>query len=289
MAEKKDIMIKEYLNKKVEVGDKVVVKEVRLYRYAGNPQHRVTVSVKEVYEDGRILVENSAPYRDDVVLYEGEYELDTYRIGANPFPKKSWRSAIHTFNFSMDSILHRFGVTEGHDIYEMNPTTVVNGVKFDEVNFNPYVFDSNGNKQYYQRDYCWTLEQEQLLIESIYNSLNCGMVVVRKRSYEWVTRQIEMGNHEVSFWDIVDGKQRVHALIRFVCDEFQDMHGNYFSDLSEWAKNEFLSSMVLSYGELGETATDNDVIATFLGVNYTGVPMTNEHIDYVKEIQNKLK
>jgi hypothetical protein len=37
-----------------------------------------------------------------------------------------------------------------------------------------------------------------------------------------------------------------------------------------------------------ENATDEDVIATFLGVNFTGVPMSQEHIDYVKEIQKKL-
>ena len=115
------------------------------------------------------------------------------------------------------------------------------------------------------------------------------MVVLRKRSWEWVTKQIDMGNKEVSFWDVVDGKQRLNALSRFVCDKFKDLHGNYFSDLSDWAKNEFLDSMVVSYGELGEGSSDEDVIATFLGVNFTGVPMTQEHIDYVKSIQNKLK
>jgi hypothetical protein len=115
------------------------------------------------------------------------------------------------------------------------------------------------------------------------------MVVVRKRSWEWVTQQIKNGNDEVSFWDIVDGKQRLNALVRFVCDKFKDSRGNYFSDLSEWAQNKFLDSMVIAYAELGETATDEDVIETFLGVNYTGTPMTKEHIESVKSIQSKLK
>jgi len=30
------------------------------------------------------------------------------------------------------------------------------------------------------------------------------------------------------------------------------------------------------------------MIKDFLGVNYTGVPMSQEHIDFVKEIQKKL-
>ena len=198
---------------------------------------------------------------------------------------------MRTVMYDMSTILSQFGVHAwrgGAERREENKYTH-KGVEVTEVNYNPYVFDCNGNKEYYQRDYCWSLEQEQLLIESIYQSINCGMVVVRKRSFEWIEEQIEKGNKEISFIDIVDGKQRIHALIRFVLDEFTDLHGNHFSDLSEYAKVQFCNSMVLTYGELGENASDEDVIATFLGVNYTGVPMTNEHIDYVKEIQNKLK
>ena len=291
MAEKKDIMIEEYLKKGVVVGDKVIVEEGLLYPYAKCPQRSVSVMVKETYDDGRILVANSASYRDDVVLSDGQYKLDTYHIGANPFPKKSWRSAIRTLNFDLSSILHRVGVVEWADgkWREHGDINIIDGVRFNEANFNPYVFESDGTKFYYQRDYCWTNEQEKLFIESIYNSINCGMIVVRKRSWEWVTKQIENGNEEVSFWDIVDGKQRLNALIRFVCDKFKDLHGNYFSDLSDWAKNEFLDSMVISYAELGETAIDEDVIETFLGVNHTGTPMAKEHIESVKSIQGKLK
>ena len=291
MAGKKDKMLEEYLKKKIVAGDSVNVAEGLLYPYANDPNRSATVKVKEVYDDGHILVANSMSYREDVVLHEGQYKLDTYHIGANPFPNKSWRSSIRTLAFDLSSILHRVGVIEHLDgkWVEQYDVAVIDGVKFNEVNFNPYVFDADGNKLYYQRDYCWTNEQERCFIESIYNSINCGMVVVRKRSWAWVAQQIKNGNEEVSFWDIVDGKQRLHALSRFVCDKFKDSHGNYFSDLSEWAQNEFLDSMVIAYAELGETATDEDVIETFLGVNHTGTPMTKEHIESVKMIQSKLK
>lgn len=291
MGTKKDKLVSEYLKRDVEVCDMVIVEEGLLYKYCKDPKREVSVTVKKTLEDGSILVSNSENYREDAIIHAGDYRLDTFHIGANPFPKKTWKSELRAVNYDISTILNRFGVwvwRKGSTVRE-EPPYVYGGVEVSEVNYNPYVFDSEGNKEYYQRDYCWSLEQEQLFIESIYQEINCGMIVVRKRNFDWIEGQIDNGNKEVSFFDIVDGKQRIHTLIRFVFDEFQDLHGNYFSDLSECAKVKFCNSMVLTYGELGENATDEDVIATFLGVNYMGVPMSKGHIDYVKEIQNKLK
>ena len=290
MGTKRDKLVQEYLKKDVEVGDSVIIEEGLLRSFCRDPHHDITVTVKRVLDDGSIVVcDKDNDYRE--VIKPGDYEFDTFRIGANPFPKKTWRGELRTVNYDISTILGQFGVRvwrKGSTVRE-EPPYVYGGVEVSEVNYNPYVFDREGNKEYYQRDYCWTFEQEQLFIESIYQEINCGMIVVRKRNFNWIEGQIDKGNNEVSFLDVVDGKQRIHTLIRFVFDEFQDLHGNYFSDLSEYAKVKFCNSMVLTYGELGENATDDDVIATFLGVNYMGVPMSKGHIDYVKEIQNKLK
>ena len=218
--------------------------------------------------------------------------MDIFNVGADPFPEKSWRSDIRTINYDLSCILGKFGVhvwRKGAELRKDEPYMFYGNVKVGDVNFNPYVFDADGNKMYYQRGWCWTLEQKRLLIESIYQSINCGMIIVRERSTKWVEEQIGKGNNDVSFADIVDGKQRIGALVEFVLDGYTDLHGNYFSDLSEKAKVKFCNSMALTYAELGENATDDDVIAAFLGVNFTGVPMTQEHIDYVKSIQSKLK
>ena len=88
--------------------------------------------------------------------------------------------------------------------------------------------------------------------------------------------------------DIVDGKQRLDAIRGFVTNEYPDLHGNYFSDLSEYARRKFEDFTSFCYAELDEDATDADVIRTFLNVNFTGVKMSKEHIDFVKEINNKL-
>ena len=217
--------------------------------------------------------------------------MDIFNVGADPFPEKSWRSDIRTVNYDLSCILGKFGVhvwRKGAELREDVPYLFYGGVKVGEVNFNPYVFDADGNKMYYQRDWCWTLEQKQLFIESIYQSINCGMVIVRERSTKWVEEQINNGNKEVSYSDVVDGKQRIGALVEFVLDGYTDLHGNYFSDLSEKAKVKFCNSMALTYAELGENATDEDTISAFLGVNFTGVPMSKEHIEYVQKIQSKL-
>ena len=289
MAEKKEKLIKEFLSSNIKVGDNVIVKKKLLGGYSNNPERDETVTVKEVY-DHSIKVSNTENYLDDVVLEDGQYQRSIFHVGANPFPNKCWRSTLRTTNFDLACMLNLLGysIIGEKPINNARKAYIYKGVDVPEVNDNPYIYDKDGNKQYYQRDYCWTLEQEQLFIESIYQSINCGMIVVRKRSFNYIESEIDKGNTEVAFWDIVDGKQRLHCLIRFIFDEFKDLHGNYFSDLSERAKRQFEGSSVLTYGELEENATDEDVIATFLGVNFTGVPMSQEHIDYVKEIQKKL-
>lgn len=292
MGTKRDKLVSEYLKRDVEAGDMVIVEEGLLYKYCKDPKREVSVTVKKTLEDGSILVSNSENYREDAIIHAGDYRLDTFRIGADPFPEKSWRSGIRTVNYDLSCILGKFGVhvwRKGAEVRKYEPYAFYKNVQICEVNYNPYVLDSEGNKMYYQRDWCWTLEQKQLFIESIYQSINCGMIIVRERSTKWVEEQINNGSKDVAYSDIVDGKQRIGALVEFVLDGYTDLHGNYFSDLSEKAKVKFCNSMALTYAELGENATDEDTISAFLGVNFTGVPMSKEHIDYVKEIQNKLK
>ena len=55
----------------------------------------------------------------------------------------------------------------------------------------------DGNKEYYQRDFCWTIKDKQLLIDSIYNQINCGQILVRKRSWQHMKEEVENGLDEV--------------------------------------------------------------------------------------------
>lgn len=99
---------------------------------------------------------------------------------------------------------------------------------------------------------------------------------------------IKKGETEIAFNDIIDGKQRLCTLKSFIFDEFQDLHGNYYSDLSFKAQNYLTNNQLISFSELPENTDDKTVIKQFLRLNFAGIPQSEEHIEYVKNIYKKL-
>lgn len=288
MGNKKEKLIKEFVNKPYQVEDEVYV-PIKVFRSYSTNDKNILCKIIGIDKDYVYVKITDSSLSSD----KGTYTIDktqiigknTYHIGVNPFPEKDWHSRLTTTQFSLDSILFRCGWDKRNRGLRTN-----NGEEFnpDEMNFNPYVIDKDGNKRYYQRDFVWGLKDKQLLIESIYNGINCGKIIVRERGFDYVLNEANKGNKEVAYRDIVDGKQRIGAILDFVNDKFCDLHGNYFSDFSNRAQHKFLNSDVLTYASLGENATDEDTIETFLMVNFTGKPMSRDHIDYVKKILNKI-
>ena len=108
---------------------------------------------------------------------------------------------------------------------------------------------------------------------------------MRNRSWDYIEKRVKAGHtNHIAWKDVVDGKQRLNAILGFVNNEFQDSYGNYFQDLSYRAQRRFFGFMAISYGELGENATDQDVQKVFLNINFTGIQMSQDHIDFVKSI-----
>lgn len=166
-------------------------------------------------------------------------------------------------------------------------TETIDGHKVNECNFNPYIINIKGEREYYQRELVWDLNDKQLLIDSIYNNIDIGKFVIRKYSFSYIKSELEKGNTEVAFYDVIDGKQRLNALIEFGNGKFKDSAGHYYNELDEVSKRKFAQYTKLSYSCLGETATDKDAIDTFLYVNFTGKQMSQDHIDFVKTINVK--
>lgn len=288
MAEYKNKIIKEYLESPIKVGDKVKVKRSLLNSYNKNPNRKETCEVVEVLENESIIIEipnRDCSYRKNIEITKDNYEKDTFFIGSNPFPTKRWLARLRTVNFDLDNILSKIGFYKEKRNYEFYN---IKNVEIPELNWNPYIINKEGKKEYYQRGFCWDLKDKQLLIESIYNGINCGKIILRKRSWEYIKTEIEKGNKEIAFLDLVDGKQRLNTILEFVQDKFKDLQGYYFSDLSDKAKHTFLSTDLITYAEMEEGSTDEDVIQTFLMINFTGRVMSQEHIDYVKEIQKNM-
>lgn len=119
--------------------------------------------------------------------------------------------------------------------------------------------------------------------------MDCGKVIVRKRSFEWVEKMLDKGVENVCFSDVVDGKQRLNCLLEFVTNKFTDSKGNFFSDLSDFSQRRFYDFTGFSFGELGEATTDEEVLREFLVVNHSGRLQSEEHINYVKSLlKNKV-
>ncbi len=290
MAEKKDKLVEEYMNAPIKVGDWLTVLEKDIEKNPRNEDNKVTLEVVEVISDDKVKCEclsGGNRHKSLIIVPISICKKNPFNIGSYPFPKgDDWYRMMETANYSLEGILNKCGITA----YNERPLSEyeIGGMIVPEINWNPYVFNKDGEKEYYQRDFCWTLKDEQLFIESIYQHINCGLVIIRKRSWKWLENQIASGNKEVAFNDIVDGKQRMHTLGRFVNNEFKDLHGNYYSDLSERAQWKFLDSQSLQFASFRENATDDMIVKAFLNVNFTGVPMSQEHIDYVREIQKKM-
>lgn len=209
--------------------------------------------------------------------------------GSNPFKKETFR--VDFYNQDISSILFKACYAKRSESFEKpdyrDSTTKDGKTTYGGVNFNPFVIDKDGNKLFYQRDLVWTLEQKQLLIDSIYNGIEIGKFLFRYRSWKHIEDGMKNDGHGFS-WDCVDGKQRFHAILHFVQNKFPDSYGNYWNDLNENAQRKILGYNKLSYGEMGETAKDSDVIETFLTMNFTGVPQSKEHLEFVKDIYSKI-
>lgn len=276
---KKQKLIDDFNNQPIIVGEIVDVPYSAISTCTDKNTKR-SVKVLEVLEDDFFMVidtEKTYSTINPVKVHRDKITRNTRNIGHNPFKKKSTGSNIRVFNFSIESILSMLCRRDNE--YKIGNTPILN------INWNPFVFDENGNKVYYQRDFCWTLEDKRLLIDSIYNDIECGKILIRKRSWDELELMVKNGETEISFNDIVDGKQRLNTLNEFVDDKFTDSNGFYYSDLSNRAQHLFLSNQLITYCEMYENTKDADVIEQFLKMNFTGIPQSKEHIDFVKSIK----
>lgn len=282
MTKIKDELIRKHQESPVEIGCKIYVA-----RSLFDPFHKGKGTISAVVcgidkSKGLYQVHRAEScFRGyKIWLRRDQFTKCIYTIGADPFPSSGWRNGITKVNYSLESILYQCGISA----YGREEHYTIAGLEVPEMNFNPYVTDQNGHKHYFQRELCWTLEDERSFIESIYHDIDCGTIIVRKYAWGDLERKIKQGETEIAFKDIIDGKQRINTLARFVTDQFTDIHGNYFSDLSAQAQRKFENSQALGFAQMNEDTTDRDVLESFLLVNFAGRPMSKEHINYVTQI-----
>ena len=283
----KEQLITEYQNEPLKPNDLIVIyKNSYLSDYTkldhiDKSRTQYATVISSVDNVIVVLIEGN---RENTIIHPDFIkEKSTLYIGYNPFPKRSWDSDVRFISFDLQNILSSIGFEKRKNIFKHEK---MGEIIVPELDWNPVIVNSEGVEISYQRDFVWTMRDKQLLIESIYNNIEIGKIIIRKRSWEYVENRVKKGKLEhTAFKDIVDGKQRLNAILGFVMNEYTDLRGYYFKDLSDSAQNKFFNFHAVSYGEIGEGASDKNVQNIFLNINFAGVQMSAEHIDFVKSIK----
>ena len=287
ISEKKQALIDAKNASPLEIGERIMVLENDLSCYKDGKRKEMTRSAIIVDINGDTLIIKDGERSKDTTTYKmpvsGIISRNLMPIGANPFNEKYGN--IRPIAYTVESILFNLNIlgekTSG-DKYD------IKGVPITALNWNPFIYNKEGEKEYYQRDFVWTVEDNQLLIQSIYEGIDCGKILVRARSWAELGKIQAKGETELAFHDLVDGKQRLNAVRGFIMGEYADLQGNYYADLSFKSQHLFTNHQLFSYAEMPEETKDEEVIQQFLKLNFAGVPQSKEHIAFVRSIQNRV-
>lgn len=303
----KQEQIEQFLKKPFEIGDSVIFsneyeKSKIIQEGKGKNKKWTSTKVKKNFK-GQATIKNiknneveikfvdyiSIPleinpsYTKDFWTTKDKLMYSTIHLGVDPFSTQDWNSRINFYQTDIEGILYRIGYDKKEKIFK-NET--FGEIIIPELDWNPTVINELGVEVEYQRPFVWALEEKQLLIDSIYNNIEIGKIVLRNRTWDWVEKRVKQGLIEhTAFKQIVDGKQRCKTILEFINNEFPDSEGNFWDDLSLNAQRKFFSFSYITYGELGENVTDKDVLNTFMCINHAGKPMSKEHLDFVKSIK----
>lgn len=255
--------INKFLQEPLKIGDTIFVQGLSS---SNKESWHSSAKVEDIVEGVPYIKE----YNKNRKVIEN-WKKNVLYVGADPF--KNTYEKIQSINFQLESILHQLYKDDKYDI---------KGTPIKPSNLNPFVF-VNGEKQYYQRPLVWGLKDKQLLIESIYNGVDCGKILVRNRGWKELEK-LQKESHELSWKDVVDGKQRLSTVKEFIDGGFCDIQGNYYEDLSDSAQRRLTSHQLFSYSELPENTPDSEVLKQFLRLNFAGLPQSKEHLEFIKSL-----
>lgn len=135
----------------------------------------------------------------------------------------------------------------------------------------------------YQRDFVWTKEQKQLYIKNLFE----GNASIKPTFVEYSETQEDGTRKRVA--EVLDGKQRIKALIDFYNNEF-DVEGLYYKDLHH-RDQFFFERLNVVYTRIMNREGRKDLkletkIQLFLEINMLGTRMSDEDL---KKAQSLLK
>jgi len=210
---------------------------------------------------------------EEVFCHGFFYKIDYTSIGdrnhVNKYHCKGvWRfNSISKINNNTESLCNR----------DTDKTHYCNTILSDYINnwFSGNLISSDK----YQREYCWLLEDKQLLIDSMIKKYDIGRFLIKDYYY---TGSTESGDLQHYPYEIVDGKQRLSAICQFINNEFPLCNGLCYSDMTPLDRNNIKKYPIL-IGVVASDITDIDLVKLFIKINTTGKVMDKEHIDKLKK------
>jgi hypothetical protein len=131
----------------------------------------------------------------------------------------------------------------------------------------------------YQRDYVWEIEDKRKLIGSMLAQIDIGKFTIVKRPHsQWKNDDI--------FCEIIDGKQRLQAIVDFIEGRF-DYKGILFRYMHPQDRH-YIEDCPILLAELPEETTEKQKLEHFLRVNTTGKVVSEEHLNKVRKLLESL-
>ena len=212
--------------------------------------------IEEVLEGGKVYLIKCISVDNN---YGKPIETETYRLA-------KWMDIrpinCGTTEFSENRLLR----------LSFNNTTV------ESLLFYFYNFGVDMNPDY-QRDYVWSQEDKEYLIDSVFKGIDIGKFVFVKRTNEqWRKDHFS--------YEILDGKQRMNTLMDFFEDRLT-YQGYTFSQLSAKDRNAFRNHLT-SLAIVNPTQK-SEVLKYFLALNRGGRVMDTKQIEKVEDMLAKLE
>jgi len=124
----------------------------------------------------------------------------------------------------------------------------------------------------FQRGHVWTEEQQIKYVEFIMRG-GSGSNEIKFNCVGW------MNSYEGPFV-LVDGKQRIHAVLRFLNNEIKAF-GHYFNEFEDGKTILYRCDFIFCINDL---KTTEDVLRWYLELNSGGTPHTEDELDKVRKM-----
>lgn len=224
-----------------------------LYKVGERVQHGLGADsrVTEVLDGGKILKLHEVSINENS---GGQEESDSYVNWHDITPYRSQDEAEEIERFhKKDDIDLRFSA---FDI-----ETVINRF-YNRTDLSPD----------YQRELVWEPKDKVALIDSIFNNIEIGKIVFIKLGYEPSLPH---------YWEILDGKQRITALVEFFEGRFR-YRGKTFHEMHPRDRHHFLNYSFQT--ATAENVTPAQKYRYFLKLNTAGRPQDPAHLAKVKKL-----